>query len=141
MSAEKQTARVKRENTRDQVARLPGGRWAPGHSPNPGGRPRVIGEIRDLAREHTDIAVRALVEIAANGRSESARVAAANSLLDRGWGRPLAPLEVQPPGRDIVALIEDAHRRALDVIATTPLVIEAAIPDIGATNGVELLPS
>jgi hypothetical protein len=37
---------------------------------------------------HTPEAFGAFVEIAASGRSESARVAAAVAILGRGWGRP-----------------------------------------------------
>jgi hypothetical protein len=44
--------------------------------------------IRSLARAHTELAVRTLTGIASSGTSESARVAAATALLDRGWGRP-----------------------------------------------------
>ena len=32
----------------------------------------------------------ALVDVARNGRTDAARVAAANSLLDRGYGKPIA---------------------------------------------------
>jgi hypothetical protein len=45
-------------------------------------------DIRSLARLHTAAAIASLAGIATNGRSESARVAAAAALLDRGWGRP-----------------------------------------------------
>jgi hypothetical protein len=41
-----------------------------------------------LAREYTYIAFEALVEIAENGKSETARIAAATALLDRGFGKP-----------------------------------------------------
>jgi hypothetical protein len=45
-------------------------------------------EIRSLARSHTDKAINTLVEIMENREvNESARVSAANSLLDRGWGK------------------------------------------------------
>ena len=63
-----------------------------GESGNPGGRPRVEGEIRELARQHTGTALRTLIEIAERGENESARVAAANSLLDRGYGKPAVPV-------------------------------------------------
>src|SRR5689334_14270107 len=67
-------------------------RFERGQSGNPGGRPKGYGEIRDLARQHTDLALRTLTEIAANGENESARVAAANAILDRGWGKPAVPI-------------------------------------------------
>jgi len=41
-----------------------------------------------LAREYTFTALEALVDVAANGTSETARIAAATALLDRGFGKP-----------------------------------------------------
>ena len=64
--------------------------WAKGESGNPGGRPNGLGEIREIARQHTDTAIETLVKVMnATDASPSARVAAASALLDRGWGRPL----------------------------------------------------
>ena len=60
-----------------------------GKSGNPGGRPKTIGYVRELASQQTESAIRTLAEIC--GREDlppAARVAAANSLLDRAYGRP-----------------------------------------------------
>jgi len=73
--------------------RRPNGTFSPGHSGNPTGRPAVVAEITELARAHTAEAIATLVAICRNGASESARVAAANSLLDRGYGRPAQSIE------------------------------------------------
>src|SRR5262245_49121807 len=60
-----------------------------GKSGNPGGRPKVVGEVQALARECTQQAVDTLKDIMHNNKTPAAaRVAAANSLLDRGYGRP-----------------------------------------------------
>jgi len=60
-----------------------------GKSGNPGGRPKVVGEVQALARECTQQAVDTLRDIMHNNKAPAAaRVAAANSLLDRGYGRP-----------------------------------------------------
>jgi hypothetical protein len=47
---------------------------------------RALVEVTDLARQHAPEAMAALVDIATRGKSESARVAAATVLLDRGYG-------------------------------------------------------
>jgi Family of unknown function (DUF5681) len=60
-----------------------------GQSGNPGGRPKVVAEVRELARAHTGEAIETLVSIMTNTKSApAARVSAANSLLDRGYGKP-----------------------------------------------------
>lgn len=73
--------------------------FKPGTSGNPGGRPKTIGWVRDLAREQTEAAIDTLVQIAMGVESKdsagnplpphpsAARVAAAQALLDRGWGK------------------------------------------------------
>jgi hypothetical protein len=67
----------------------PGNAWQKGQSGNPRGRPPGI-HARDLARSHTDAAIRVLVEELSNPRY---RVAAAVALLERGWGRPRQEVE------------------------------------------------
>ena len=65
------------------------GGFMKGQSGNPGGRPREIGEIKDLARAHTADAIEALPGIAVDLTAPaSARVAASEALLNRAWGRP-----------------------------------------------------
>jgi hypothetical protein len=46
-----------------------------------------------LARSHTEAAINALVGVMQNSTSDPAKVAAANSLLDRGWGKPAQPVD------------------------------------------------
>jgi Family of unknown function (DUF5681) len=65
-----------------------------GQSGNPGGRPKVVGEVQELAREHTAESISTLVEIMRNKKAPpAARAVAANSILDRGYGRPAQTLE------------------------------------------------
>lgn len=50
-------------------------------------------EIRSLARSHTETAVRTLAGIMRQSKAPAAaRVAAAQALLDRGWGKASQPL-------------------------------------------------
>ena len=56
---------------------------------NPSGRPKVVAEVKELAREHTGKAIETLVSIMTNLKSApAARVSEANALLDRGYGKP-----------------------------------------------------
>ena len=60
--------------------------WKSGQSGNPSGRPKLVAEVRDLARKHTDRAIERLVELIESDSSTTA-VAACRELLDRAWGR------------------------------------------------------
>ncbi len=60
-----------------------------GKSGNPGGRPKVTAEVKELARKHTKDALSTLVKILKDkDAAPAAKVAAANSILDRGYGKP-----------------------------------------------------
>ncbi len=55
---------------------------------------KALAEIRSLARAHTEQALNVLVGVM--GQTDAppaARVSAANSILDRGWGKPAQPIE------------------------------------------------
>jgi hypothetical protein len=73
-------------------------RFQPGISGNPGGRPKEVGHVRELAREHTEEAIRTLAAIMQDGKEPAAaRVRAAECLLDRGWGRAEMTANVKLP--------------------------------------------
>lgn len=44
--------------------------------------------LSDLAKQHTETALNALVNIATSSESDAARVSAATALLDRAYGKP-----------------------------------------------------
>ena len=48
-------------------------------------------DLRSLARAHTELGIQTLAGIARNSTSDTARVSAAQALLDRGWGKPAQP--------------------------------------------------
>jgi len=70
-----------------QKARLRSGQFAPGHSGNPGGRPKDEHRVGELARSYTLEAIETLVDLMRHGKDERARGTAAQALLDRGWGK------------------------------------------------------
>jgi hypothetical protein len=76
------------------------GRFAPGHSGNPGGIPSTSQEIVKLARECSVDAIKVLHQIVLSDRyPTSSRVAAASVLLDRGFGRPKLNVEFEGDAR------------------------------------------
>ena len=70
-----------------QKVRLRSGQFAPGHSGNPGGRPKDEHRVGELARSYTLEAIETLVDLMRHGRDERVRGTAAQALLDRGWGK------------------------------------------------------
>ena len=58
-----------------------------GQSGNPGGRPRVVAEVRELARAHAPEAITELVRLTKEAKSDTARIAAIKELLDRAYGK------------------------------------------------------
>ena len=70
-------------------------RFQKGQSGNPGGRPKAIVEVQELARAETAASIAALVRIRdAEDAPPAAVVAAATALLDRGWGKPVQSHEL-----------------------------------------------
>ena len=70
------------------------GSFRPGETGNPGGRPPDK-EIAALARRYTPDIIRTWVEVCRNAiDNPSARVAAANALADRGYGKPRQEVEL-----------------------------------------------
>ena len=61
-----------------------------GVSGNPGGRPQEVGDVREMARDHTEEAIETLVDLMRHAKSDAARGAAAQALLDRGYGKSVA---------------------------------------------------
>jgi hypothetical protein len=55
----------------------------------PGATSLAKRDLSAMAKEHVEAALAVLVEIAKAGKSEPARVTAANSLLDRAYGKPI----------------------------------------------------
>lgn len=62
-------------------------------------------EIRSLARGHTAEAINCLVGIMRNGTNESAKVSAAEKILDRGWGKAVQAL-AGPDGEGPIQITE-----------------------------------
>ena len=91
-----------------------GRRFQKGQSGNPRGRPKQLIDIQALARTYTDVAVAALVEVCSTSRNDSARIAAANSLIDRGYGKAVQHVDAVVESNNTTTLHVDRPSREND---------------------------
>jgi hypothetical protein len=97
------------------------GRLLPGQrSINPLGRPAIVKDIKEAAKQHTKQALNTLISVMNDTEApQGARIQAATAILDRGWGKPQQNVEA----RIEVADMAKAHADAL--IRLTNLAREA----------------
>ena len=88
-----------------QISTLPqgeGGIWVQMKA-----KSKAVAGVRALARRHSKAAVKVLAAIMNNEEGPAtARVSAAQALLDRGWGKAAQPLAGEEGGLPILARIE-----------------------------------
>jgi hypothetical protein len=68
--------------------------------PSPG--PHHSASLRSLCRTFTERAVRQIAYLMDNSKLDQVRLGAANTLLDRGWGKPQVDEEARNEGITIV---------------------------------------
>ena len=79
--------------------------------------------LREMAREHTETALSALVSVVTDDDNPPAAiVAAATALLDRGWGKPTQPIsgddEMPPISAEIdLSCLSESSLRELAKVA------------------------
>lgn len=93
--------------------RGPGRPFRPGQSGNPGGRPKDTDDVRQMAQRHTPEAITRLV---AWMRSENpkASVTASLALIERGYGRPLQPMDITQRTKLDLTRLSDSELSALE---------------------------
>jgi hypothetical protein len=84
------------------------GRWVPGVSANPGGRPANRGPIIEYADEFTKEAIDALVEIIRDLKaSRQDKIRASEVVMDRARGKPTQHQETTVRDRDALDELMD----------------------------------
>lgn len=67
-----------------------------GQSGNPSGRPRIVGEVKELARKFMyDSGFTGLFDLAKNASNDAVRLKAVELILAYGFGRPSQKLEIE----------------------------------------------
>ena len=95
------------ENSEGTVRRI-GRPFEPGHSGNPGGRPKGVAKtVREVCGGSPLLLAQVLLEIALDPKArERDRIAAARELFDRGWGKAVGYADIEgadPLGHDEIA--------------------------------------
>lgn len=92
-----------------------------GKSGNPGGRSPRIGPngetAAQLARQHTAEAIQTLADVCNNkGAEPRDRIAAAQGLLDRGWGKPTEHVEadIKGSGLPVIQIVRASEAPSQD---------------------------
>jgi hypothetical protein len=87
-----------------------------GQSGNAGGRPKKTQEEMDLiaaCREKTPAALATILDIMDNGQERS-RLAAAQVVIERGWGKAVQPVESSGPNGGPIETVQRIELVALD---------------------------
>lgn len=83
-----------------------------GKSGNPSGRPKIDSRVRELAQAQTESAIAGLVGVLEDKKAPAAaRVSAAVALLDRGWGKPVQPIDGDGEGGTIGIVFKTVYER------------------------------
>ena len=111
--------------------------WSPGQSGNPSGRPKVMAEIRELARKKGPGAFRRIVWLARKAEDERVRLRANEVILERAYGKPTENVDLTLNlGDTLIAAMLEARMRRLngDVPGEVPSSTPLKVLDITDTN-------
>ena len=92
--------------------------WKKGQSGNPGGRPKVAAEVKELARQHGAEAIATLIRLM-RSKNEAVAIRAAEALLARGYGRPAQESDAENT-RPLQIIITDAPSSSTAPSASIP---------------------
>lgn len=108
------------------------GRILPGFTPNPSGRPKGAGTVRELARQYVPAALAKIGELVGSPDPRVA-LAASQEILNRVYGKPLQSVDAEVRKVDMGQLYLDA----LKIVNSKPPTSAAPLLDPSAVQDVE----
>ena len=96
-------------NSKKTVRKAPPKAFKPGVSGNPSGRPKKTAQEFELiaaCKAKTSEALAVILDIMQNGEKEQTRLAAAQSVIERAYGKPVQPQDVSLTGSLLFTAIE-----------------------------------
>ena len=96
--------------------RIRGRPFAPGNNANPTGRPKLPAEIKQLAQSYGPKAIQLAVDLVDTCGSARVRLAAAEVLLDRGYGKAVQHIEHEFSGDRVKAMFVAVGNAELEIL-------------------------
>ena len=86
--------------------------------------------IAEMAREYAEVALQTLVEISQSGITESARVTASNSILERAFGKSPQAMHLSGPnGGPIETINHDLSKLSEDELSVLHNIVAKSVTD------------
>jgi hypothetical protein len=88
-------------------------------TPGKGKRNRTLekvltANVRDIAKAYTEVMLAELIKLATKSKSENMRLLAANSVLERGWGKPAQAHVGGDEGDNPIRHVHEVVRKVID---------------------------
>jgi hypothetical protein len=72
------------------------------------------GNVKDIARAYTEVAMAELIKLATKSKSENMRLLASTAIIERGWGKPAQAHVGGEPDDSPIRHVHEVVRKVID---------------------------